>query len=793
MAQGNLFRFQSPARPSEVEWVGGRYAMPVTVREGDSTLQPDVLLWLELPSGLLLTARATDPREPAPIEETLREAMARPPEGSPRRPARVRVRDSSFAEEARRALGNNIPVVVGPVPELDAVFAEFSKKLSGWSPEPSYLGDDVPPSLVEKLFSEAARLYRRAPWKVWDEEQVLCVDVPELGIRRQCLSVIGGAGEDFGLLLFSSFDTYLAFGDFDEDFAGVEDLDESKSATALLSVSFDHPRDLPPSLVREVRQHRWPLARANVYPVVLTLDTNRRPRQLSGQDYRVMTACVSALLSFLDRLPAILDGDPDTARETFQQDGLSVTLTFPHPDDFDEIDDSGFEPEQAPPVTARHAGRNDPCPCGSGKKYKKCHLDGDRAAGESSSAGPSIHELDHLLATAIARFADARFGEGWQGVELDTLSGEEPVLPLLIPWVTWTVTAEGKRVAEWFESAQRKQLSSDELEWIAAQKTAWLSVWEVTGVQKGRSVEVRDLLTGNTRTVEEKLGSEKLVPRDAVLARLVDYRGTSLFGGMFARTLDPIDAAEVMRRFRTKARVGKGVLPVERLREERIGRILIDGWQEAVHADDRKRSVPPRLTNHDGDPLLFVTESFLFEAERLVEIEKRLQSLEGAVEARETEDGEREITFLRAGDTVIGRAILGNGAMRLETNSERRAAALRARVRKACDGKLPRVRRKVLDPATELSASLRDGAKPPATRTPNDPSLILEAKTAHYRKWLDIPVPFLGGKSPRAAMRAAESRTKLDLLLRQIENGESRQPEGERIDVNWLRRELGIE
>jgi methionyl aminopeptidase len=24
-------------------------------------------------------------------------------------------------------------------------------------------------------------------------------------------------------------------------------------------------------------------------------------------------------------------------------------------------------------------GRNDQCPCGSGKKYKKCHLDSDRA------------------------------------------------------------------------------------------------------------------------------------------------------------------------------------------------------------------------------------------------------------------------------------------------------------------------------------------------------------------------------------------------------------------------------
>jgi uncharacterized protein YecA (UPF0149 family) len=34
-------------------------------------------------------------------------------------------------------------------------------------------------------------------------------------------------------------------------------------------------------------------------------------------------------------------------------------------------------PKEAPaPVTARpesKVGRNDPCPCGSGKKFKKCH------------------------------------------------------------------------------------------------------------------------------------------------------------------------------------------------------------------------------------------------------------------------------------------------------------------------------------------------------------------------------------------------------------------------------------
>lgn len=28
----------------------------------------------------------------------------------------------------------------------------------------------------------------------------------------------------------------------------------------------------------------------------------------------------------------------------------------------------------------KHTQRNDPCPCGSGRKYKKCHLEADEAA-----------------------------------------------------------------------------------------------------------------------------------------------------------------------------------------------------------------------------------------------------------------------------------------------------------------------------------------------------------------------------------------------------------------------------
>jgi hypothetical protein len=37
---------------------------------------------------------------------------------------------------------------------------------------------------------------------------------------------------------------------------------------------------------------------------------------------------------------------------------------------------------EAPPVL----GRNDPCHCGSGKKYKQCHLDKDEAAAREARA-----------------------------------------------------------------------------------------------------------------------------------------------------------------------------------------------------------------------------------------------------------------------------------------------------------------------------------------------------------------------------------------------------------------------
>jgi len=43
------------------------------------------------------------------------------------------------------------------------------------------------------------------------------------------------------------------------------------------------------------------------------------------------------------------------------------------PEDVSDVD--RLLASQSPPVKKQKTGRNDPCPCGSGRKYKKCCID----------------------------------------------------------------------------------------------------------------------------------------------------------------------------------------------------------------------------------------------------------------------------------------------------------------------------------------------------------------------------------------------------------------------------------
>jgi hypothetical protein len=87
----------------------------------------------------------------------------------------------------------------------------------------------------------------------------------------------------------------------------------------------------------------------------------------------------------------------------------------------------------------------------------------------------------------------------------------------------------------------------------------------------------------------------------------------------------------------------------------------------------------------------------------------------------------------------------------------------------------------------------RRPAEPQGPTPPEAEQLVLDMKRAHYADWPDHPLPALEGRTPREAIRTAEGRRAVDLLLKEMENLEARSDGGTAFDFGELRRELHLE
>ena len=233
-------------------------------------------------------------------------------------------------------------------------------------------------------------------------------------------------------------------------------------------------------------------------------------------------------------------------------------------------------------------GRNDPCHCGSGKKYKQCHLRIDeQAPAPVESPGAILHNRDEEVAVRLFRYARDRFGERWVADATKAYSGgtaklADPESQIFVPWSLYIYETRGRTAAALYLDERGGKLSDDERELIAAQQAAHLSIWEIEGVDPGRGLSIRDLLTGDSRFVEEETGSHELGKGDALLARVVDAGGISIFSGLHPHKLAPEPTTEVIERIRARYGFTPGAVDPERLADRRTAAIFLEEWRAAV-------------------------------------------------------------------------------------------------------------------------------------------------------------------------------------------------------------------
>jgi hypothetical protein len=177
-------------------------------------------------------------------------------------------------------------------------------------------------------------------------------------------------------------------------------------------------------------------------------------------------------------------------------------------------------------------GRNDPCPCGSGKKYKYCCLRKEtegkfEAIGRERSWETMMDKLmDFSREARFQQEIQVAFDLYWNRTyTLDQVNSLEPAQVMsFLDWYAhdYRTSADGRRIVEIFRQEQEAELSAQELAALRADSEALFSAVEITQVEEGESLQLLDVFQGRPERVQYVPSLQGLQTGQVLLARVVD-------------------------------------------------------------------------------------------------------------------------------------------------------------------------------------------------------------------------------------------------------------------------------
>jgi len=474
-------------------------------------------------------------------------------------------------------------------------------------------------------------------------------------------------------------------------------------------------------------------------------------------------------------------------------------------------------------------GRNDPCPCGSGKKYKQCCLQQQSLVQPEEYLWRRMRRAIEDLPADLLNFAATRYGRdalheawdeftSWQDVAFDPQS---PHIPVFMPWFyfDWLPDSEHTRVppsaldgltlgAAYLER-KGKQLDPLRARYIEQCCASPFSFYDLVSVRPGEGFVMRDIFLGEEIDVTERTASRTAAAGDILFAKVVRFDDLAMIEACAPVAFPPVEKAALLD-LRKAMRGGRRKLTVRDLREwdAELLELYYDIAERLLHPG------LPELKNTDGEPLLFHRLVFDIVSPRAAfDALKHLCSTETEEELLATAERDAggelwriEFPWLRAGkgihaasgDTVLGTVIIEGFRLSIEVNSERRAAAARALVEKH----LPEARHQttvIESPQAMLTRSKQEGAPRQPSEAddlnalPEVQAHLAQMMREHYRKWLHEKIPALNGKTPPQAVKTRDGREMVEALVLQIErDGRRQRPPLDPAIVAELRKALGL-
>jgi len=465
------------------------------------------------------------------------------------------------------------------------------------------------------------------------------------------------------------------------------------------------------------------------------------------------------------------------------------------------------EEEEITPVVAKvKPGRNEPCWCGSGKKYKKCHLVADEEAERAGGVEPErpaaepIHAKLHreLMRRTTDWHTPDDFEEGrrlYFGRRPAKLESQDrEVLGGFFEWYIhdFRPISTKRTLVEEFLRRRGGRVTAAERDLLQSWSAVRFGVWEVQRVEEGKGVEIKNLFEDERFFVDDVSCSRSMTRWDCVMGRVYESQGRWYFMGMvhcFPRGM----MRQFIERIEEESReVGQGAAAFVHAHSHR--------WPRVVDEMAEEQMAGLRLVNFEGDPVEFSAAVYRVEDEGAV-----LRALEaaGPFDDRTDLPGATTFAWLDADSGESRRSYgsieLRDGKLRLECNSRKRLKTGRQLIEKHAGHWLRHVedtfesqdefKRKALERKAPKKAAQESGIPPEVER-----EILLKYKNEHYARWVDERLPALDGKTPREAAKSEAGRRGLEDLLRMMENGEdrARKEGGAAFDFSGIRKSLGM-
>ncbi|MBS3908325.1 MAG: SEC-C domain-containing protein [Actinobacteria bacterium] len=452
-------------------------------------------------------------------------------------------------------------------------------------------------------------------------------------------------------------------------------------------------------------------------------------------------------------------------------------------------------------------GRNESCPCGSGKKLKKCC--GARPFAEiKPEASTKQRQVDAILTYLSKRHREAV--EDAYEVFFDEFDPEEYLddglrnMAMINFW-DWVVSdapadyddpESGTTLLDFYIDENRKDLAEDDLRVLDKLRNSYLSLYEVAGVYPEEGLLFEDLLLGGSCRVRERTATRYLNKWDIIAVRLLEIDGEWAMSGSiysYHRHRKEYILDELKGDFELIACEHPDLTMREFLKEN--GDLFNYFWYEPLLYPEL-----PRIETSSGEQVIISKARFdVADKDALITALAAIDGFE-----------RQEDAFAWVGETehmdglcLLGQVVFEGDRLVLETNSRERLEKGKALISEHAAGlvmhkadEFQDILQALEDRKSGIHAARDDAAADADDIPPEMRQQIYEQfMRGYYENWLDERIPMLDGKTPLEAVKTADGKEGVVETLKSIENAELRnKKQGQpHVDIAWLWERLGLE